>query len=184
MADVASQLPALIGVVVGAVLSYGGAALTERNKWKRSQEVRWDSRRVEAYAQYGAAVKRQARLCQRIAGSKGLGPRSDHLEASVAEPLLAEAREERSLAFEAVALLGDNATVIAARDWNNAVSDLYHLLTGTDASEAQFLEFFQRAHVQRDRYYEAARASLQVGADRLEPAPEIAAWRSLDPPLS
>jgi hypothetical protein len=65
VAGAASQLPALIGVIVGSVLSYAGRALTERSKWKRSQEVRWDARRVEAYSQYASAVKRQTRLCQR-----------------------------------------------------------------------------------------------------------------------
>jgi hypothetical protein len=170
---------ALIGVVVGSVLSYGGSALTERRKWRRSQEVRWDARRVEAYSQYAAAVKRQTRLCQRMAAARGFGPRSDPLDVTTAAPLLAEVREERSVATEAVLLLGDNATVSAAHDWNFALSDLGHLLVDSEATESEFLELFRRVSTQRDDFYTAARNSRQVATDRLDPVP-IFWWRSPD----
>jgi hypothetical protein len=179
VAGVATQLPALIGVVVGSVLSYGGGALTERSKRKRSQEVRWDARRVEAYSQYAAAVKRQTRLCQRIAAARGMGPRSDPLDVTAAAPLLAQVREVRSVAIEAVLLLGDNATVSAAHDWDFAVSDLAHLLVDTEATESEFLELFHRVNTQRDHFYTAARNSLQVATDRLDPTPFFH-WRSPD----
>ncbi|MDX6291551.1 MAG: hypothetical protein QOH50_626 [Kribbellaceae bacterium] len=179
VAGVASQLPALIGVVVGSVLSYGGGALTERSKRKRSQEVRWDARRVEAYSEYAAAVKRQTRLCQRMAAARGMGPRSDPLDVTAAAPLLAQVREVRSVAIEAVLLLGDNATVSAAHDWNFAVSDLAHLLVDTEATESEFLELFHRVNTQRDHFYTAARNSLQVATDRLDPTPFFH-WRSPD----
>jgi hypothetical protein len=169
-------LPALIGVVVGSVLSYGGGALTERSKRKRSQEVRWDARRVEAYSEYAAAVKRQTRLCQRMAAARGMGPRSDPLDVTAAAPLLAQVR---SVAIEAVLLLGDNATVSAAHDWNFAVSDLAHLLVDTEATESEFLELFHRVNTQRDHFYTAARNSLQVATDRLDPTPFFH-WRSPD----
>jgi hypothetical protein len=179
VADLASQLPAMIGVVVGSVLSYGGGALTERSKWKRSQEVRWDARRVEAYSQYAATVKRQTRLCQRMAAARQFGPRSDPLDLTAAAPLLAQVREERSVATEAVLLLGDNATVSAAHDWNFAVSDLAHLLVDSEATETAFLKLFHRVNARRDDFYTAARNSLQVATDRLDPVP-IFNWRSPD----
>jgi hypothetical protein len=49
-----------------------------------------------------------------MAAARGFGPRSDPLDMTAAAPLLAEVREVRSVAVEAVLLLGDNATVSEA----------------------------------------------------------------------
>jgi hypothetical protein len=98
---------------------------------------------------------------------------------TTAAPLLAEVREERSVATEAVLLLGDNATVSAAHDWNFALSDLGHLLVDSEATESEFLELFRRVSTQRDDFYTAARNSRQVATDRLDPVP-IFWWRSPD----
>ncbi|WP_345662042.1 hypothetical protein [Streptomyces venetus] len=41
------QLPALPGVVVGSLGSYAVRSLTERRRWKRQREERWDEKRFE-----------------------------------------------------------------------------------------------------------------------------------------
>lgn len=74
---------------------------------------------------------------------------------------------------------GDNATVSAAHNWNFAVSGLAHLLVDPEATESEFLERFGRVNTQRDNSYTAARNSLQVATDRLDPVP-IFQWRSPD----
>ncbi|KUL49474.1 MULTISPECIES: hypothetical protein [unclassified Streptomyces] len=56
-----ARLPALTGVVVGTFGSYAVQSLTERRRWKRQRDERWDERRFETYGRYGNAVKSQLR---------------------------------------------------------------------------------------------------------------------------
>lgn len=54
------QLPALIGVLLGALGTYSVTALTERKRWQRQLTVRWDERRVIAYMEYAHAIKKSS----------------------------------------------------------------------------------------------------------------------------
>jgi hypothetical protein len=69
--DLLKQLPALLGVVVGATGSYLFSDIAERSRWRRQQMVRWDDKRYEAYVSYSHAVKRMVSLAARIAATKG-----------------------------------------------------------------------------------------------------------------
>jgi hypothetical protein len=60
------QLPALVGVLVGALASYLVTVATERRRWRRSMDTRWDERRVVAYAEYATAVKAMFDLVLRL----------------------------------------------------------------------------------------------------------------------
>ena len=74
MASFVQQLPALIGVVIGASASYLAGAATERARWRREQASRWDEKRAQAYADYGYAIKNVYVQCRRIADNyRGLG---------------------------------------------------------------------------------------------------------------
>lgn len=57
MSGIGQQLPALVGVVIGAGASYLAGAASERTRWRRERSSRWDERRAQAYADYGYAVK-------------------------------------------------------------------------------------------------------------------------------
>jgi hypothetical protein len=57
MASLAEQLPALIGVLLGAGATFGATFATDRARWHREQSVRWDVKRADAYAEYAFAVK-------------------------------------------------------------------------------------------------------------------------------
>jgi hypothetical protein len=96
MSELVNQLPALIGVVVGAVMSYSGSALAERSRWRRSLTTRWDEKRLDAYAGYADAVKQETRLSLRIAAALQLGPRLRPLSLDIGLPLLAEAEDRPS----------------------------------------------------------------------------------------
>lgn len=87
MSGILQQLPALIGVVVGALASYLAGAAAERARWRRSQSSRWDEKRAQAYADYSHAVKNVYVQCMRAAelrrrGGEG-GPAA--YEAALAE---------------------------------------------------------------------------------------------------
>src|ERR1700722_9460155 len=92
------QLPALVGVVVGAGASYLIGAATDRARWQRGQSTRWDERRAQAYADYGYAVKALYMQGVRTANSRGLSPGRDipDIDAALAElDRLAEERTAR-----------------------------------------------------------------------------------------
>jgi hypothetical protein len=57
MSGTGQQLPALIGVVIGALASFLAGAASERTRWRPERSSRWDERRAQAYADYGYAVK-------------------------------------------------------------------------------------------------------------------------------
>jgi hypothetical protein len=68
MASLAEQLPALIGVLLGAGATFGATFATDRARWHREQSVRWDVKRADEYA---FAVKRVISLAVRIAAHRG-----------------------------------------------------------------------------------------------------------------
>ncbi len=65
------QLPALIGVVIGALGSYWASARGDRARFRREQAARWDERRLTAYSEYARALKKSVTLAYRIAAHLG-----------------------------------------------------------------------------------------------------------------
>ncbi|MCW8376137.1 hypothetical protein [Streptomyces justiciae] len=104
--SLAEQLPALLGVVVGSVGSYAAQSLTERRKWKRQREERWDEKRFEIYGTYGNALKAQLRIAQRIGAALGYPDVADPLPPAEGLPLLAEAESRRAAWGHLPRLLG------------------------------------------------------------------------------
>ena len=164
-----SQLLVLLGVVVGAGGSYLTTSATERARWKRALDTRWDDRRVEAYASYAQSVKRTIIIAQRIAAGRGLSTDSEPLAPTQVSLDLLEATEaERASQWETVLLLGHPATVAAARDWHEHAWRLQAyaraLLTG---SASAWEEARTATDVARARFYESARSDLQVSSGSL-----------------
>lgn len=54
MSNFLSAIPALIGVVVGVIAT----GWTDRIHWRRSQAIRWDERRIDAYVEYALIIKK------------------------------------------------------------------------------------------------------------------------------
>lgn len=153
------QLPALIGVVVGTLGTILATSVSDRAKWTRSQAVRWDERRVDAYATFARAVKEMHLVAMRL--TRPSATASADQEADLRA--LSEADTECSKAWEGVLLLGDANTVDAGRGWREAA---YQLVAA--ARERPSADFDREAAVRatdegRDRFYAAARASLAVG---------------------
>jgi hypothetical protein len=69
--QLSNQLLVLLGVIVGALGSYLTTSVTERARWRRALDTRWDDRRVEAYAAYGQSVKRMIVIASKIAAGRG-----------------------------------------------------------------------------------------------------------------
>jgi hypothetical protein len=141
MVNVAQQLPALIGVVVGALASYLVSSATERRRWQREQSSRWDQKRAEAYVDYGNAVKNVFYLCGRIANSRGLGFMREQIDIADALAELGHLASERSAKWETVLLLGGDQTIVAARRWHRLVGDMQQFVRDgrTDVAEWETL---------------------------------------------
>lgn len=165
----ADQLIVLAGVVVGALASYLTTAATERARWRRNLDSRWDDRRVEAYASYARAVKDVINVASRIAAARGLGNASEPLaptEENLA--LLAAADAARASLWENVLLLGNPATVTAAREWHESAWRLEWFARGKLTSQdADWQEARSAANEARSSFYEAARKDLQVSGGML-----------------
>jgi len=82
--------------------------------------------------------------------------------------LLAEANVQRTKAWEAVLLLGDESTVIAARAWQNAVYVEQDLCSNDSIDEMEWESAVDTVNQARDRFYVAARESLGVHGGSVE----------------
>lgn len=157
------QLPALIGVAVGALATYATTTLGERSRWRRERDARWDDARMRAYAEYGNAVKTVSVVASRIAAGRGF-PHS--LEPVAPDPealqVLENAEGERARAWESVLLLGEPRTIAAARVWHENVWQLVWFARGRLTAIEQWDPSLRRADTARDKFYDCARQDLGV----------------------
>ncbi|MFF4940724.1 hypothetical protein [Micromonospora sp. NPDC000729] len=169
-----SQLPALLGVVVGALATGLATFLSTRSQWKRGQTVRWDERRLEAYSEFAQVLKEiQVVSLKVLAAASGDKYRSG-LDTSAALPRLAEADIRHTLVWENLLLLGEATTVAAAQDWREAVWRLEHLARGVAESFEPLPELIEEANTRRDRFYHAARRSLGVSGGSVAQSDRLA----------
>jgi hypothetical protein len=175
---VVTQILTIAGVLLGSAATFAVTTTTERIRWRRTQSARWDDKRLAAYTEYANAVKRMVRLCRRIAETRNLlgGGRPIDLDAAFAE--LAETETERALNWETALLLGDPATISAARAWHEQVWQLERLLREDRPEEATFVEAYKKTMRLRNDFYACARADLGIASGTL---PELT-WNSLQPP--
>jgi hypothetical protein len=172
------QLPALIGVVVGATASYLASTATERRRWQRQQDTRWDERRAQAYAEYGYAVKNVYYLCGRIVNQRGLGPISEQIDITEALNELGRLTSERTAKWESVLLLGNPETVAAAREWHRSIWPMQRFVRAAHTDINEWNTLFDQAAATRERFYDAARRDLGITSGHLP------SWEQWEPPAS
>jgi hypothetical protein len=177
MNPIAAQALTIAGVLLGAVATFIATNVTERSRWRRAQSARWDDKRLAAYAEYGNAVKRAVRLCRRIAETRNLLNTGQDIELDSAFAALAEAETERAVKWETVLLLGEPATISAARAWHEQVWKLERILREDDPDETRFVETYKETMRLRNEFHARARADLAVVSGEL-PEPN---WTSLRP---
>lgn len=166
------QLPALVGVGVGALATFATTSLAERNRWRRERAARWDDARMQAYAEYGDAVKKVTHVASRIAAGRGFPHSVEPLQPDAAAmESLEEADGVRARVWERVLLLGDPQTV-AARAWHQAAWRLVWFARGRVTAEDQWEPSIRETEVARDRFYSCARKDLGVRGEAV-PTP---AW--------
>jgi hypothetical protein len=156
------QVPALAGVLVGAVGSYVATSLTERSRWRRAKAERWDQRRLDTYASYANTLKHQINLAQRIGAARGFQHAVDPLPPDEGIPQLAEAEARRAAEWESVLLIGDAETIAAARTWHEAVWNVELYARGLKDDPAGWEKAVRRMSHARDDFYTLARRDLGI----------------------
>lgn len=134
MSPIVQQLPALLGVLLGALAAYAATAMAERSRWRRNQASRHEDRRLKVYGEYALTVKRELSAILRVAAGRGLPGSSDTVPLEEGRRLVLEAKDERTAAWESVLLVGSDAAVVAGRAWHGAVGRMYRVASGLDDS--------------------------------------------------
>jgi hypothetical protein len=166
------QLPALIGVIVGAVASYLITSAGAKAQWTRSERVRWEDKRLQVYASYSHTVKRVSELSKRICASRGLPTTAPPISVEQGLKELSDASIERAEVWESLLLLGDSSTVAAARSWHRSVWRMEAFARGQLGDPAEWRDAVKAADEMRHQFYETARWALGIEEQKLpEPKP-------------
>ncbi|SHN43324.1 hypothetical protein [Cryptosporangium aurantiacum] len=162
MATLLEQLPALLGVLVGAAGSLAVATIGDRARFRRDQDSRSLERRLAAYRDYSRAMKSNVNTMLRVAAQIGEDPRPHPhpLAPEAGELLLAESVEARDLAWETLLLLGSAEVLEAASAWFGTVATLERSARDATRDPVAWDESVNRQFDARMEFYAAARRDL------------------------
>lgn len=156
------QLPALIGVIVGALGSYLAVMRGEQVRFRREQAARWEERRLAVYSDYARCLKRTVTFTYRIASHLEADPHPHPLTPEEAAPQMAEALDARDPAWEALLLLGAPDVVEAARAWVVVAMEMEHFPQERNRSAQAWQTLLERQRAGREAYYAAVRSDLAL----------------------
>ncbi|MGW7607284.1 hypothetical protein ACWGKW_08370 [Streptomyces sp. NPDC054766] len=160
------QLPALIGVIIGALGSYLAIVRGDRARFGREQTARWEERRLAVYSDYARCLKKTITLTYRVAAHLGNDPHPHPLPPEEAAPLLAEAAEAGDPAGEALLLLGTPEVVEKSRAWVVVVMEMERFLYERTRDPEAWQALLVRQRSEREAYYAAVRADLSLTTGR------------------
>jgi hypothetical protein len=156
------QLPALIGVIVGALGSYLAITRGDRVRFQREQAARWEDRRLSVYTEYARVLKRAVTLTYRVSAHLGNDPHPHPLSPADAAPHLAEAASARDPAGEALLMLGTPDVVTEARVWVLTVIEMERFLREDTRDPEAWSALLDRQRAAREGYYAAVRRDLSL----------------------
>ncbi|KUL73354.1 MULTISPECIES: hypothetical protein [unclassified Streptomyces] len=154
------QLPALLGVVIGAVGSYVVVVRGDRMRFRRERAARWEERRLAVYAEYAQSVKNTVTVTYRVAAQLGNDPHPDPLPLEEARPLLAEAAVRRDPSGEALIMLGSPTVVERARVWVVTAMEMERFVREGRVDPEHWRALLERQRAGREGYYAAVRDDL------------------------
>ncbi|MEW2046686.1 hypothetical protein [Streptomyces sp. NPDC005476] len=172
------QLPALLGVVVGALGSYAAVVRSDRARFRRERSARWEERRLSVYSDYARTLKASVNLTYRVAAHFGNDPHPHPMSPQEAEPLLAQATDRRDPSGEALIMLGSRDAVERARVWVRVVMDMERFLRDGTHDPQAWQALLERQRAGREGYYTAVREDLDL------PPGHSARWPALPVPPS
>lgn len=158
-----TELTALLGVAVGALLSWLATELTERSRFRRARRIHWRDRRLDAYLEFAVATKKYMAVLFRIGASLGVDPVPERLSLDEAQPLLAVAFEERDSAFERMRLVGSETLVLAAQAWVASMLTMRKSLDAPDAlTSERWKALIENVSAKRSEFHRLAQLDLGV----------------------
>ncbi|MFB7241939.1 hypothetical protein CW362_06580 [Streptomyces populi] len=156
------QLPALVGVVIGALGSYLALVRSDRERFERDRADRWDERRLAVYSEYARSLKKSVTLTYRVAAHLGNDPHPHPLPLAEAEPFLARATDDRDPAGEALIMLGSREVVDRAREWVTVVMEMERFQRVGTLDPQAWQALLERQRRGREGYYAAVREDLRL----------------------
>ncbi len=163
----------LLGVLIGAGATFTATSFTERSKWRRSQHIRWDERRLTAYTEYANALKRYVQVGYRMAATKGYPTGAEPIDLDAGGQALIEANGERSVRWETVLLLGSPAAVRAGRAWHQTAWKYSWSVREQRIDRAEYLRLYEELGQKRDAFYACVRADLGVTSGDLPSGDQV-----------
>jgi hypothetical protein len=154
------QLPALIGVVIGALGSYLAVVRGDQARFRRERAARWEERRLAVYADYARAVKATVTVTYRVASELGNGTHPDPLTVEEARPLLAEANTGRDPSGEALIMLGSPEVVAKGRLWVVTAMEMERFVREGRRDPEAWQVLLEQQRAGREAYYAAVRDDL------------------------
>lgn len=150
--------------LVGAATSYIFAIATDRTRWKRADQVWLNAQRIDAYAEFAHALRRQIVLSTRIAAERGfhISGWTHPIEIDKGLAALADAEEQRGLAYHRLMLVGDEPTIAAAGDWQTEVWRVELFTRGHYEDQVDWQQTIEALGSRGRAFYEAARLDLGV----------------------
>ena len=175
------QLLTIAGVAVGAFASFVSTRLVDRSRWRREEALRWDTRRLECYGEFAAAIKRHIGISDRICAGVGLPAGAQPLDPVSGLTALAAAEDDLSVSWEQVLMLGSPDAIVAARDWRHAAWRLEWLARGLREGAAEYTQANLDVGSARKRFYAAARDELGIASGDIPDLGQTPIWQVPDP---
>ncbi|MFF1378010.1 hypothetical protein [Streptomyces sp. NPDC058308] len=162
MPEFIQQLPALLGVIIGALGSYVAITRGDRIRFRREQAARWEERRLAVYTEYARVLRQTVSLTYRVAAHLGNDPHPHPLSPEEAVPHLTQAAEARDPAGEALLMLGAPEVVDEARAWVLLVIEMERFLRADTHDPDAWAGLLERQRAAREAYYAAVRRDLAL----------------------
>jgi hypothetical protein len=171
------QLLTIIGVAVGAMASFISTRLLDRARWQREEALRWDTKRLDCYGEFAAAIRRQITISGRICADLGLPSTGQPLDRATGLSDLAAAEQDVSVKWEHVLMLGSPAAITAAREWRHIAWHQEWFARGLRDDPTEYTQANVDGGSARSRFYAAVRADLGVVSGPFPDLTSPPAWQ-------
>src|ERR1700737_1258170 len=138
MSSWSTSLITLAAVAVGACLSFASTRLTDRSRWQREENLRWDARRLDAYNEFAGALQTFTTIAWRISVGLGFPENAQPLDEETGLPALSAAGLELNVLWERVLLLGSPDTIMAGKNWQEESFHLEYFARRLRSDPAEF----------------------------------------------
>ena len=120
---------------------------------------------MQAYAEYGDAVKRVIHVATRMAAAHGIEQTAPPIPIGQGEEQLDAAVTSRTTRWESMLLLGDPTTIVSARKWHERVWELEYFARGHISDQEEWKLAWSECEQARHEFCRSARLGLGIPGD-------------------